>query len=124
MNHFVKTVVFTLSSALVATSAFAAPQPHADRHAATHPHQLNSKFEQKKYHAAPQQHMVKKSDHPQRDWKVNHTLPSKFHAKQYRVDYKQSKKLTPPGRNQQWVKVNGDYVLMNTVNYKVIKVVG
>ena len=123
MNRLVKAVVFSLSSALVATSAFAAP--HEQQHK---PHQLQqhkapSKFEQHKPVVKNQHKSVKKVTQPHRDWKAGYKIPNQFHAANYKVDYHQSKKLSKPGKNQQWVKINGDYVLMNTNSYKVIKVV-
>jgi Ni/Co efflux regulator RcnB len=124
MNGLVKAVVFSISSLLVATSAFAAPQPHQqDKPAAVQPHKAHIKAEQKKAKATPQKNVLKKAEQPSRDWKSGQKVPSQFHAKSYKVDDKQAKKLTPPTKNQQWIKVNGDYVLMNTVSYKVIKVV-
>nr|MCM1981194.1 RcnB family protein [Acinetobacter pittii] len=28
-----------------------------------------------------------------------------------------------PSKNQQWIKVNGDYVLVNVINHSVIKII-
>ncbi|EIM38267.1 signal peptide protein [Acinetobacter sp. HA] len=39
------------------------------------------------------------------------------------MDHSKYKRLNKPGRNQQWIKVNGDYILMNVVNDKVIKII-
>ncbi|WP_265734191.1 MULTISPECIES: RcnB family protein [unclassified Acinetobacter] len=33
------------------------------------------------------------------------------------------KKLSKPGKNQQWIKVNGDYILMNAVSHAMIKII-
>jgi Ni/Co efflux regulator RcnB len=124
MNVLVKAVVFSISSALVATSAFAAPQPHQqDRQAVVQPQKAHLKAEQKKPNATPQKNVVKKAEKPSRDWKSGQKVPNQFQSQSYKIDYKQSKKLTKPSKNQQWIKVNGDYVLINTVSYKVIKVV-
>lgn len=127
MNRLVKAVVFSLSGVFAATSAFAAPHEQPNKPAQMQKHQTVSKFEQQKVKPAShqvQQKASKKVEQPKRDWKVGHKLPNQFHAPSYKVDYKQSKKLSKPGKNQQWIKVNGDYVLMNTTTYKVLKVVG
>lgn len=129
-----KAVVFSISSVLAATSAFAAPPEH--KHQVTQQHKAPSKFEQHKpnSHKAPakfeqhkpnmpKQHVVKKGEQPKRDWKSGSKVPAQFQAKHYKIDHKQSKKLTPPKANQTWIKVNGDYVLMDSKTYKVIKVV-
>ncbi|WP_373686223.1 RcnB family protein [Acinetobacter sp. YH12054] len=33
------------------------------------------------------------------------------------------KKLSKPGKNQQWIKVNSDYILMNAVSHAMIKII-
>ncbi|WP_298145230.1 RcnB family protein [uncultured Acinetobacter sp.] len=69
----------------------------------------------------PKQHLVNKAEQPKRDWKSGSKVPTQFQAKHYKIDHKQSKKLAPPKANQTWIKVNGDYVLMDSKNHKVIK---
>lgn len=123
MKNLVKAVIFSLSSALVATSAFAAaPEHHSQHHQPQKTH-----VQQHAQHKAPahdQQHkQVHKKVDPSRDWRVGQKVPSQYQSKIYKVDHSKYKRLNKPGRNQQWIKVNGDYILMNSVNDKVIKII-
>ncbi|WP_228721888.1 RcnB family protein [Acinetobacter sp. Marseille-Q1623] len=34
------------------------------------------------------------------------------------------KSLSKPSKTQQWYKVDGKYVLINTTNHKIVKVIG
>ena len=126
MNRLVKAAVFSLCSVFAATSAFAAPHDQPDKPTQMQKHQTVSKFEQHKTQPVAHythQKASNKATQPKRHWKSGQHVPQQFQAAGYKFDYKQSKKLSKPSKNQQWIKVNGDYVLMDTNTYKVIKVV-
>lgn len=124
MNTLVKAIVLSLSTALVAAPVMAAPQDH-------HPQQHNQQHSQQStqnHHKAPvQQHhnaVHKKAVNPSHDWRVGQKVPGQYYAQSYKVDHKKFKKLSKPGRNQQWIKVNGDYVLTNVMSHSIIKIIG
>jgi len=97
MKNLVKAVVFSLSSALVATSAFAAAPEHHSQH-----HQPQKTHVQHKSPAHAQQHkQVHKKVDPSRDWRVGQKVPAQFQCKVYKVDHSKYKKLSKPGKNQQ-----------------------
>ena len=116
MKRTIQTLVVSISAVLISNLAMAAPHDPAPHHSTAVQH-----------HGVKQQQAVKpipkKTVQPRHDWKAGHRIPAQYQAKNYQVNYKHSAKLSKPGKNQQWVKVNGDYVLINTQNYKVIKVV-
>ncbi|MFW2045983.1 RcnB family protein [Acinetobacter variabilis] len=125
MKNLVKAVVFSLSSALVATSAFAAAPEHYSQH-----HQPQKTHVQQQYHAqhkspaqAQQHKQVHKKVDPSRDWRVGQKVPTQFQSKIYKVDHSKYKKLSKPGKNQQWIKVNGDYILTNVMSHNIIKII-
>lgn len=66
---------------------------------------------------------VKKANRPSQDWKAGQKLPSAYHSNAYKVDHQKYKKLSKPGKNQQWIKVNGDYVLTDIRNHSIIKII-
>lgn len=117
MKTLVKAIVLSISTAVAATSAMAAPQDHQQHK--PHAQQLHKAPQ----HHAPQHKQVYKKVDPSRDWRVGQKVPSQYQSKIYKIDHSKYKKLSKPGRNQQWIKVNGDYVLMNVVNDKVIKII-
>ena len=115
MNTLIKAIILSLSSALVTAPVIAAPQKH-------HSQQHTAQHQTKDSIKAPQ-HSIKKTERPSHDWQQGHKVPTQYHGNSFKVDASKYKKLSKPTKNQQWIKVNGDYVLMNTTTYKVIKVI-
>ena len=121
MNTLIKAIILSLSSALVAAPVMAAPQEHHS--SPQHNQQQHTAQQQAKNSIKVPQHSLKKTDRPSHDWQQGHKVPTQYHGNSFKVDASKYKKLSKPTKNQQWIKVNGDYVLMNTVTYKVIKVI-
>ena len=61
---------------------------------------------------------------PSREWRSGQYLPNQFNSSRYHVNYKNYRQLPKPGKYQQWYKVNGDYVLVNERNNRIIRVIG
>lgn len=124
MNTLVKAIVLSLSTALVAAPAMAAPQEHnpQQHHQQQHGHQPVQN-----HHKTPvQQHhnaVHKKAVNPSHDWRVGQKVPTQYYGQSYKVDHKKFKKLNKPGKNQQWIKVNDDYVLTNVMSHNIIKII-
>lgn len=110
MKNLVQAAVLTITTAVISVSAFAAPNEHHAQH--------NSQHMTSQKHAPQHQH-AKAAQH----WKVGQKMPSKFHGQGYKFDHKKNKKLSTPNKNQQWIKINGDYLLINTVNHSILKVI-
>ena len=132
MNTLVKALVLSISTAFVAASVMAAPQEHQSQqknqqvqqqHNVAALHQVQNNHKQSTAHQ-PQKPVTHKSINPSRDWKVGQKVPNQYHTASYKVDHSKYKKLTKPGRNQQWIKVNGDYVLTNVISHSIIKIIG
>ena len=104
MNTLIKAIILSVSASIMASSAIASPQTH-------HNHPV--------VHKAQAHKSIIKASH---DWKSGQVISSKY-RKGYLVDYKKYSRLTKPAKNQQWVKVNNDYVLINTVNHKIVKII-
>ena len=111
MNKLVKTIILSVSASVIAVSAFAAPPDH---------HNPPKKIEPTKSHMV--QHKPMSSVKPSRDWRAGQIIPPQY-RNAHTIDYKKYSKLTKPGKNQHWIKVNGDYVLMNIVNHKIVKII-
>ncbi|KGT46914.1 hypothetical protein GW12_20970 [Acinetobacter sp. HR7] len=95
MNTLVKALVLSISTALVAAPAMAAPQDHEpnkahtqQQHKAPAPQHEAQQHKQDKHPAQPQQHkQVNKKVDPSRDWRVGHKVPSQYQSKAYKVDH-------------------------------------
>lgn len=120
MNTLSKAIILFLSSALVAAPVMAAPQEH---HSQQHGQQQHTAQHQAKDSIKAPQHNIKKTERPSHDWQQGHKVPAQYHGNSFKVEASKYKKLSKPTKNQQWIKVNGDYVLMNIATYKIIKVI-
>ncbi|GAA5013025.1 hypothetical protein GCM10023206_22250 [Acinetobacter puyangensis] len=139
MKHMSKIMAASILSVLMASTAFAAPQ-----------HEQHGQQQQQKSQQQPQQQ--KKSDDkkqngqthqsqnnhqsaqqksksqqskkvaPSRDWKVGGKVPTTYRSNNYKVGH-DAHNLPKPGKNQRWIKVNGDYVLENIVTHAIIKII-
>jgi Ni/Co efflux regulator RcnB len=85
-------------------------------HNGDHPGQQHA---EQRHRAIVQDRVLK----PSRDWKVGQALPSHYYGNGYTVDHKRYKNLSKPGKNQRWIRVNGDYLLINTLNHSILKII-
>lgn len=125
MNTFIKAAILSISTALIALPALAAPQEQHQQHQQHHAAQSHGHAQQQTSngHQQPTQATVKKANRPSQDWKAGQKLPSAYHSNAYKVDHQKYKKLSKPAKNQQWIKVNGDYVLTDIRNHSIIKII-
>lgn len=123
MNTLVKAIVLSLSTALVAAPVMAAPQEHYNKSHQVQQHksspQHSVRNNQKQQHKSAAQKRVD----PSRDWKKGQKVPAQYHSQSYKVDHRKYKKLSKPGKNQQWLKVNNDYVLTNNITHVILKII-
>jgi Ni/Co efflux regulator RcnB len=54
-------------------------------------------------------------------WQTGYVMPQHYRGNGYKVDYKDSN-LPKPSRNEQWYKVNSDYILLNTDSNTIIRI--
>lgn len=125
MNKLLTAITISLS-ALVATSAMAGS--HDDRrydHGNPH-HQWNQKDDRRwnNHDRFDRNDRYEKRVNPSREWRSGQYMPSQFSSSRYHVNYKNYRQLPKPGKYQQWYKVNGDYVLVNERNNRIIRVFG
>lgn len=55
----------------------------------------------------------------QMKWQKGYTMPQHYRGDSYKVDYSEYR-LPRPERNQQWYKINNDYLLINSGNNVII----
>lgn len=125
MNTFVKALVLSVSTTLVAAPVFAAGpqnQPNQPAHIQKAPAPQHVDNKKPTQHQNQPQHK-KNAVKPSRDWRVGTKVPKQYQAKQYHVTQKADKRLSKPNKNQQWLKVNGDYVLTQGSTYSIVKIV-
>lgn len=137
MNKQISAVLLSLSMLAGSTVAIAAPQGHeqekhvqhqnAQHQNAQHSNTKNqgnerkAQADQRKGQTAQKSpSQVKKNSKHQSQYKSGQRLP-----KQYRddfVDYKKHKLPKPP-KNQRWVKVDGDYILISVATGVIANII-
>ncbi|MDM1765805.1 MULTISPECIES: RcnB family protein [unclassified Acinetobacter] len=129
----VLTAIALSLSALVATSAMAAPndyhRDHNNRYQQNHwdhknDHRWNNDNRHNNQHNSQYNNQHNNRVNPSREWRSGQYLPSQFSSSRYQVNYKNYRQLPKPSKYQQWYKVNGDYVLVNERNNRIIRIIG
>ena len=124
MKKLLSAIAISVSAIMAASSAFAAPehaqghQPAQQQHVQQHPNNHGNAVK----HVATNHKAPNKA--AQNQWKAGHKYPTQYRGAGYKVDYKHHKNLSKPGKNQQWYKADGHYILVNTATYAIIKLLG
>lgn len=69
----------------------------------------------------PRQQQNKMSNN-QHSWKVGNTLPKNYRGQSYRVNNYQQHDLPKPAKNQRWVYVDGQYILVNILTNAIVQI--
>ena len=56
-------------------------------------------------------------------WQEGYVMPQHYRGNSYKVDYKNNN-LPKPGRNEQWYKINNDYILVNSDDNSIVRIRG
>ena len=59
----------------------------------------------------------------QHRWQAGYVMPQHYRGNGYKVDYKYNN-LPRPGRNEQWYKINNDYILVNSDDNSIVRIMG
>lgn len=102
-------------SAILSASAIAAPNDHRD-------HRYDSR-DKAHWNDKGRDNRYSNSVNPSRDWRIGQTLPRQYSSPRYEVSNSTLKRLPKANRNQQWYQINGDYVLVNERNDKIVKII-
>ena len=59
----------------------------------------------------------------QHRWQAGYVMPQHYRGNGYKVDYKDNN-LPRPGSNEQWYKINNDFILVNSDDNSIIRIMG
>ncbi|AYO52761.1 RcnB family protein [Acinetobacter wuhouensis] len=59
----------------------------------------------------------------QHKWQTGYVMPQHYRGNSYKVDYKDGN-LPKPSRNQQWYKINNDYILVDSDSNSILSIRG
>ena len=120
MKKIITTIALSLS-ALMATSAMAASDHRYDDQQRYHNHTQDNRWNNNNNHYDHDRYDNKRVN-PSRDWRVGQTLPRQYSSSRFQVSDREARRLAKIGRYQQWYKVNGDYVLVNERNNRILRI--
>ena len=129
MKKLISVATLALSG-LIATSAMAAPDHRFDdRRGNPQPSHMQAQDARWDHNRSQQWNNKNQWNHqqrvnPSREWRSGQTLPREFQSTRYKVSDREARKLPNTGRYQQWYKVNGDYVLINERNDRIVRIIG
>lgn len=132
----VLTAIAISMSALIATSAMAGSNDYRDQRYSNdrnnshwnnndrdHRYKNDSRYDSR-YDRNDRDNRYNRSVNPSRDWRNGQTLPHQYSSSRYEVNSNSVlKRLPNANRNQQWYKINGDYVLVNERNDKIVRII-
>lgn len=59
----------------------------------------------------------------QHRWQPGYVMPQHYRGDGYKVDYRESN-LPKPSRNQQWYKINNDFILVDSDSNNIVRIQG
>ena len=59
----------------------------------------------------------------QHQWQTGYVMPQHYRGNGYKVEYKDHN-LPKPNRNQQWYKINNDYILVDADSNNILRIMG
>ena len=126
----VLTAIAISMSALIATSAMAGSHDYRDNHYNSNyknNSHWNNNDKDRRYNndsRYDRNDRYNRAVNPSREWRSGQTLPRQYNSSRYEVNNNSVlKRLPKANRNQQWYKVNGDYVLVNERNDKIVRII-
>ena len=116
MNKMLAAMAISFSTLLATNFAIAAPN---DGSRAEHGYSKNS-GEHRDVRASREEHGVKRLQ--QMSWQPGYVMPQHYRGNRYKVEPKDYN-LPRPSRNQQWYKINKDYVLVDLDSNSIVKII-
>lgn len=124
----------TLSLSAMSMSTFALAAPHGfDSRGENHPTQRTHKEHgqgfDKRGNAYAQDFQDRRKVREERGvkrlqqhkWQTGYVMPQHYRGNSYKADFKENN-LPKPSRNQQWYKINNDYILVDSHNNSIVKI--
>lgn len=122
--------ILAISFSTFMTSHIAVAGPHWDDNRGSErggPNKKNRKYQQDEDNNSREQHREREERGVRRlqqhKWQTGYVMPQHYRGNSYKVDYKENN-LPRPGRNQQWYKINNDYILIDSNNNNIVNIRG
>ena len=123
MKKILATVAISFSALMASTALNAAPQFEPQSEAEAVQPNLQKKRDKRDMHEpehrSREQRGMKRLQHMK--WQTGYVMPQHYRSDGYKVEYKNNN-LPKPARNQQWYKINNNYILLNSETNSIVKI--
>lgn len=123
--------VLTLSLSAIVTANIANAAPYSDDYQDKGSRERGKGFEQRtQYDASSDQEFQDRRKNReergvkrlrQHKWQTGYVMPQHYRGNSYKTEYKDHN-LPKPGKNQQWYKVNNDFILVDSNSNSILKI--
>lgn len=113
MKKIIATAIIVSLMGMVTIPAMASPQQHPAHSQQTKQHPSHPQYKQKTASKKIQSHQ---------NWKNGQVLSKPYRGKAYWADAKAQRHLPKAGKNQRWIKIDQDYILINTLSNVILSV--
>lgn len=123
MQKILASLAISLSALMASSALTAAPQVEYFPELEAKQKKNHTKREQRHFtdaqHNSREQRGMKRLQ--QMKWQTGYVMPQHYRSDGYKVEYKEQN-LPKPSRNQQWYKVNNQYILLNSETNSIVKI--
>ncbi|RKG36894.1 RcnB family protein [Acinetobacter rongchengensis] len=125
MKKMLSVIAVSTGLIMAASTTMAASQDHAHQHDQKMSTQHHKQAQQHPdNHGSDVKRVATQNNKAHHNWRAGNKFPSEYRGVGYKVNYQHNKKLSKPGKNQQWYKADNQYVLVDTTSYAILKVLG
>lgn len=122
-----KFIILILGSATLFSSMVSFANPRFDRDDDARGHKHSRNFERPDNDNRMRERRMREERGVERlkqhRWQAGYVMPQHYRGNSYKIDYKENN-LPKPGRDQQWYKVNNDYILVNSNDNSIVRIMG
>jgi Ni/Co efflux regulator RcnB len=123
--------ILTISFSALLASSLSSAAPHFDNRGDDHPRSNQGKGRDFRDSDQDDERMQDKRRMreergvkrlQQHQWQTGYVMPQHYRGNGYKVEYKEHN-LPKPARNQQWYKINNDYILIDSGSNGILRIV-
>jgi Ni/Co efflux regulator RcnB len=131
MQRILASVAISFSALIANSSIVAAPADSAElqpsmkverdqmkKHREAHHRSLDAQSMEERRRLREQRGMKRLQ---QMKWQTGYVMPQHYRSDGYKVEYKEHN-LEKPERNQQWYKINSDYILLDSETHSILEI--
>lgn len=124
MKTMLAAMMMSISALLATNFAMATPdherRTEQSRSESRYSSMSTSEDERRESRRSREEHGVKRLQ--QMSWQPGYVMPQHYRGNRYKIESKEYN-LPKPGRNQQWYKINKDYVLVDAESNSIVKII-